>query len=193
MERVNLSILVTALIIGGCGSVETSSSILDSIEEESNVILKNERGEILEAINLARSIGRDCHDDKGFREPVKPLSWNDELYASAHEHSLDMAKSNTFSHYGSGEETDITAIDSGKSRSYFYERITNNGYEEYSTLGENIAGGQSSLDEVMKAWLKSPTHCANIMNGDYSEIGVAVVVEEDSEYGTYWTQSFGSR
>jgi len=31
------------------------------------------------------------------------------------------------------------------------------------------------------------------MNPDFKEIGVAVVVNNDSEYGIYWTQSFGAK
>ncbi len=150
------------------------------------------KSDILKAINEARSEPRDCHDGLGLREAVEPLSWNSELYYSAYEHSSDLANSNTFDHLGSGTKYDTTGSNSGK-RSLFYERIEANGYIDYHIVGENIAGGQSSLKEVMVALLNSPKHCANIMNPDYKEVGVAIVVNPNSEYGIYWTQNFGSK
>jgi len=41
--------------------------------------------------------------------------------------------------------------------------------------------------------LASPAHCTNIMNANFKEIGVAVVTDASSEYGIYWTQSFGAK
>lgn len=193
MNRVNLSILVTSLIFVGCGSVETAPTTTEHTDEDSTVALKSANQDMLDALNLARSVSRDCRDGQGTLSPAKALKWNNELYASAYEHSSDMAHSNTFSHFGSGTDSDITASSNSKGKSYFYERITSNGYGDYSALGENIAGGQETLDEVMKAWLASPSHCANIMNDNFSEVGIAVVVEEDSDFGIYWTQNFGSK
>ena len=122
---------------------------------------------------------------------AQPLTWSSELYAAAYEHSNDLAQSNTFDHLGSGTEYDITGDNSGGKKSIYYERIEENGYVNYHIVGENIAGGQSNLDEVMKALLNSPKHCANIMNPNYKEVGVAVVINPDSKYGIYWTQNFG--
>jgi len=92
----------------------------------------------------------------------------------------------------SGTKYDVTGSNLSK-KSLFFERIEANGYVNYHIVGENIAGGQSSVEEVMKALLNSPKHCANIMNPDYKEVGVAVVVNPDSEYGIYWTQNFGGK
>jgi len=60
-------------------------------------------------------------------------------------------------------------------KSQFFERIESNGYNDFYTVGENIAGGQTSIPEVMKAWLESPAHCTNIMNNT-SEKNVRVSV-----------------
>ncbi len=48
------------------------------------------------------------------------------------------------------------------------------GYE-YETAGENLAHGYSNDTYLMNAWLESPTHKANILNSNYSEIGIAVI------------------
>ncbi len=45
----------------------------------------------------------------------------------------------------------------------------------YIIMGENLAYGDFRNDEsLVKAWMESPSHRANIMNKRYSEIGVAV-------------------
>jgi uncharacterized protein YkwD len=193
MKSITLSMVLTSLLFVGCGETQTSPTTTELNQEELSVVVKSENQDMLEALNKARSITRDCRDGKGVVGPSKSLTWNDALYAAAYAHSSDMAQSDTFSHYGSGTASDITAINNEREKSYFYERIESNGYGNYTALGENIAGGQKNLDEVMEAWLKSPGHCANIMNDTFSEVGIAIVVEEDSTYGIYWTQNFGSK
>ncbi len=191
-----LSVIFTSLLIIGCGptdnSVTSNSSAIAGVEDRQLDITVNQQ-ELLDAINKARSVQRDCYpndDSRGVVGPSPRLYWNDDLYASALEHSTDLAKSDTFSHYGSGTEYDLTG--NGKP-SIFYERIVANGYINYYSVGENIAGGQQTLEEVMEAWLASPGHCANIMSPNYTEVGVALVIESESTYGTYWTQNFGSK
>jgi len=48
------------------------------------------------------------------------------------------------------------------------------GYK-YSVAGENLAKDFYDTDSMMKAWMKSPTHRANIIHAKYKEIGVGVV------------------
>lgn len=46
---------------------------------------------------------------------------------------------------------------------------------EYLAIGENIALGNFENDEALiRAWMESPGHRANILSGRYAEIGVAV-------------------
>jgi len=44
----------------------------------------------------------------------------------------------------------------------------------------------------MAGWLASPGHCSNIMNPDFSEMGAAYAIEENSAAVSYWTQAFGT-
>ncbi len=57
----------------------------------------------------------------------------------------------------------------------------------YKTAGENIAYGQKTPAEVVKAWMESPGHRANIMNANFHKVGIGV-------YQTggviYWSQLF---
>lgn len=48
------------------------------------------------------------------------------------------------------------------------------GYQ-YSVAGENLAKDFYDTDSVLKAWMNSPTHKANIINNKYQEIGIGVV------------------
>jgi uncharacterized protein YkwD len=68
------------------------------------------------------------------------------------------------------------------------ERATRAGYS-WQAVGENIASGQSTPEQVVAVWLGSPRHCANIMDAEYSEMGVAFAA---SAHGLYWAQVFGA-
>ncbi|MEU3982188.1 CAP domain-containing protein [Streptomyces sp. NPDC026672] len=54
--------------------------------------------------------------------------------------------------------------------------------------GENIARGQADAAAVMDAWMNSPGHRANILNCDFTTLGVGV---HFGEGGPWWTQDFG--
>lgn len=58
------------------------------------------------------------------------------------------------------------------------ERLQN-GHILFRAAGENIAKGQRDEDAVMIAWMNSPGHRRNIMNGRYGKIGFA-------HMGPYW-------
>lgn len=53
----------------------------------------------------------------------------------------------------------------------------------YNTAGENIAKGQTTPTQVMKDWMNSPGHKANILNNSYTHIGIAF-------YNNTWVQVF---
>lgn len=56
---------------------------------------------------------------------------------------------------------------------------------QYRSAGENIAQGQRTPEQVVNAWMNSSGHRANILNKNYTHIGVGYVEE-----GHYWTQMF---
>ena len=57
----------------------------------------------------------------------------------------------------------------------------------YRGSGENIAYGQRSPEEVMKAWMNSSGHRANILNEKYTSIGVGCYEQNGT---LYWAQLF---
>ncbi|MFE4172028.1 CAP domain-containing protein [Streptomyces sp. NPDC056909] len=54
--------------------------------------------------------------------------------------------------------------------------------------GENIARGQATAQAVMDSWMNSEGHRANILNCDYTRLGVGV---HTGSGGPWWTQDFG--
>lgn len=58
----------------------------------------------------------------------------------------------------------------------------------YRSAGENIAYGQQTPEAVMKAWMNSSGHRANIMNANYTTIGVGYY--ENANGTDYWCQLF---
>ncbi|NQD68874.1 hypothetical protein HP456_23495 [Bacillus haikouensis] len=68
-----------------------------------------------------------------------------------------------------------------------FEMMQNFGVD-YSSAAENIAVGQKSPQSVVNAWMNSPGHRKNILNGQLTHIGVGIA--KDNSQGIYWTQMF---
>lgn len=60
--------------------------------------------------------------------------------------------------------------------------------------GENLAGGISSVSPatVVRAWMNSPEHKANILSPNFTKLSVGFVFDPDSKYKTYWSQFFST-
>ncbi|MFJ7077739.1 CAP domain-containing protein [Streptomyces sp. NPDC098781] len=106
-----------------------------------------------------------------------PVTENASLTKAADDYSDVMADSGKLSHTGPDGSTMVTRAEAA-------------GYTGWSTLGENIAVGHPDAAAVMKGWMDSPGHKANILNCSYKEIGVGV---HPGDGGPWWTQDFGAR
>ena len=166
---------------------------VSTTKEPAPVLSDALRQQYLDTINAVRAETQDC-GERGVLEPAPALRWSVALEDAAYEHSRDMARSNTFSHTGSGQTTDATAHDWDLGRgSKFYERILYNGYGRYTKAGENIAAGYPTPDEVIEAWLASDRHCANLMDPDFTDVGMVMTEQVGSHYRYYWTQELGGK
>jgi len=67
------------------------------------------------------------------------------------------------------------------------DRVRARGYHE-KLVGENIAYGPASADEVVAGWLHSPGHCENIMDPRFVEMGLAYAPGQRDMPGLYWDQ-----
>jgi uncharacterized protein YkwD len=68
------------------------------------------------------------------------------------------------------------------------ERVERAGYR-WRSVGENIASGQLTPEQVVRDWVGSPVHCANLMSPRFTEMGVAYAVDLKSPDGIYWAQA----
>ena len=105
---------------------------------------------------------------------LKPLTLNKELSNVANIKSRDMIEKGYFDHtsptYGSPFDMMKTFNIS------------------YKAAGENIAMGQRTPSEVMTDWMNSSGHRANILNSNFTELGVGIY--KGANGTIYWTQMF---
>jgi len=110
-----------------------------------------------------------------------PLTLNSKLNNSAQAHSEDMALHDFFGHKGSNNSS-------------MGDRAKASGYK-FSRLGENIAAGYATPEDVVQGWMNSPGHRANILNPSYREMGIGYYyLANDTgnvNQNYYWTQDFG--
>ncbi len=106
------------------------------------------------------------------------LRANPQLMKAAQVHAEQMARARTMAH------------DLPRAR---YPRATDRlaavGYR-WQTCGENVAFGQSGAEHVVNSWMKSRGHRRNILNPDFTEIGVGMAIDRAGR--PYYVQVFGS-
>ena len=139
---------------------------------------------------LARDFGVDVTDEPAgplddvvtatnaerARHRLGLLTVDARLAAAAQGHSEDMVARAFFAH----ENPDGAQV---------WDRAVAAGYT-YRKVAENIAAGQPTAADVVRGWMESPGHRANILDGELTQIGVGRAA--GGSYGVYWTQVFGT-
>jgi len=166
--------------------VVTETKVVPSIP----TISQSRIDEYLTAVNKARSSKQTC-GSRGAFPATSRLTWNEKLYKSSYEHTQDLLLSQTFSHEGSGTESDWTGTVLGKA-SLLNERIETYDYK-WKIIGENLGAGTKidTAEKMVEGWLNSEYHCVNLMNPYFTELGMVLITDESSHYTHYWTQNFG--
>ncbi|HEV2853924.1 MAG TPA: CAP domain-containing protein [Thermoanaerobaculia bacterium] len=127
------------------------------------------RAEMLARVNAARK-----------EAGAPPLRSNAKLDLAAQRHAEDMLARNYFAHQ-SPEKKSVR------------DRARDAGYD-WRMIGENIAEGQFSVDEVMDTWLHSPGHRRNILDPGFKELGVGLALGRSGRrYRVTWAQAFGTK
>ncbi len=109
---------------------------------------------------------------------VGALRFSYQLGQAAQNHTQAMGTQNFFSH-------------TGKDNSTFVSRIAATGYQ-YTAVGENLAAGQTTPQSVVQSWLNSPSHKANLLAADFTEVGFGLYnATGSSDFGLYWAQGLG--
>ncbi len=131
---------------------------------------------ILGLVNEARSRSRRCGWKRYEAAPALVLS--ETLNRAAAAHARDMADRSRLDH-------------TGRDGSSPAERATRAGYT-WRVVGENIASGQATPEQVVEEWIGSSHHCANLMSSDFTEMGVGFSADSTSAGGIYWAQVFAA-
>lgn len=121
---------------------------------------------VLELVNLERT-----------QRGLDPVMLNPILCKMADDFACDMIENNFFDHVNlSGKGPGQRALDAGY---------------VFLAIGENLAGGQTSPEQVMSEWMASAQgHRENILQAQWREIGIAV--RTGGQLGVYWVQEFGN-
>lgn len=127
-------------------------------EEDTNAAFIRE---VAELVNAQRS-----------KAGLSPLTVNTDVQAAAQVRAREIETS--FSHTRPDGSTFSTAL-------------TQQGVS-YRGSGENIAWGQKTPEQVMDGWMNSPGHRANILNKNFTSIGVGFY--QNASGTNYWTQLF---
>jgi uncharacterized protein YkwD len=119
-----------------------------------------------------------------------PLVGNWRLQQAAESHGSEMIADDYFQHMSPSGETPA-------------ERVRGTGYipgpQVGYVIGENLAWGTLSLatpQSIVEAWIASPKHLANILEGQYRETGIGVTPAvpaalSGGQPGATYSQEFG--
>jgi len=155
-----LSLIITLVVFTGCDPGAVLPGLILPADSDTGTFAQ----QVLDLTNAERA-----------KEGLADLVWNDQLAQAAVNHAQDMIDRGYFSHFS--PEGDSVG-----------DRATAAGYAWWM-IGENIAEGQKTPQEVVEAWMNSPEHQANILRADFTDLGVGA---RASIMGRYrWVQVFG--
>ncbi|HSW47318.1 MAG TPA: CAP domain-containing protein [Phycisphaerae bacterium] len=105
------------------------------------------------------------------------VTFSTQLDQMAEDYACEMIEGHFFGHTNpyTGEEPGQRALDAG----YIYLAV-----------GENLAGGQTSPEQVMAEWMASTLHRQNILAAQWREMGLGV--RTGGQHGVYWVLEFGN-
>lgn len=163
------TVLALTLLLAACGGA--TSDTADALAG-SNL---GPPGETMSDTELAWAMEvLDLTNRERILNNLPTLAWHDEAAQVGFEHAVDMRVRNFFDHTnpdGIGPST----------------RLSNAGVAWWS-MGENIARGQDTPQQVVDAWMNSTGHRANILNSNYTHLGVGVHIGPPQ--GPWWVQVF---
>jgi uncharacterized protein YkwD len=127
---------------------------------------------VLRLANALRARGTRCGRDSF--GPAPPLSLDPLLSRAAQVQADEMAKYQFLAHEGRDGSTPSV-------------RATRVGYA-WRVVGENVAAGPESAEEVMRGWEQSPDHCRNLLDPEFTALGIAFASNPKSTgHSTWWS------
>jgi len=103
-----------------------------------------------------------------------PLQWNPRLANAAAHHVRAMAEQQFFDH------RDLDGRTVG-------HRVSVTGYR-WQQVGENLAAGHDTVEDAVRGWLLSTTHCEVMIDATFTEFGIARMPSSNpaDPFRTYW-------
>lgn len=183
--RTFASMVLLGVILTGCGSGgggddnNNSSNTADTTDTTepaapvSTAACTTELTSILEGLLAETNLVRSNHD-------APPLRLSLKLGEAAQDHAEDMVARDYFAHTSPDGASTISS------------RIDEVNYD-FSAAGENLAAGFNSPQEVVTAWLNSPSHRENLLDPDFVDVGFGLFLDpvSDTEFDSYWVQNLG--
>jgi uncharacterized protein YkwD len=159
--------VVLVLAVIGCrvsGRPMDEPKTADPPKEKAEFKLTDDEQAVLDATNAERK-----------KAKLDPLTADPKLTEAARSHAANMAKQSKLAH----TLDDQTFEDRAKAAGY-----------RYRALAENIAWNQPKPADAVASWMSSQGHKDNLLNGEYTHVGVAVAKNAKGE--PYWVQVFGA-
>jgi uncharacterized protein YkwD len=165
---------------GGTGSSPTDLTLASA--GNGPTLIAADKEALLGAINAKRNSGFTCPAPAGAMPAVPAVTWSTKLEEMALRHTKVLVN----------VKADFNLVDphSGVGDGNVSTRAVGVGYANLA-IGENVAGGQINMLEVMTDWLASSSHCYSIMDADFTQVGGAKLSTGGGAYATYWTLNFG--
>ena len=167
-QRLRALVAALALLAGAATAGRPDSTALEPCIDE----LQMQKA--VEQLNALRRLSAPC---AAAGAGMQRLTWDTKLAASAQEQAIDLALQDRLSHVDSRNRG-------------LGARLRSVGYAA-AGAGENLAAGQTDIEDTLQAWLASPSHCANLMQPEYRDVGLACVQRRGSRYERFWVAHFG--
>ena len=173
------SLTIAVLVLGLIGVSDVQA--VDTYHSHNSESKKyHESSKFLIAYDSYQSELLDLINDARENRALSPLRFSNSLSQAAQNHVEDLANNNyVVGHTGTGGSTVVDRT----------QKV------EYSSdfVGENVAAGNKTPEEVFHQWMNSPGHKNNILKPDYTEVGVGYVLNApDTTYNHYWVLVFGN-
>ena len=174
-----LLVAVLTLTVVACGEKQVQTiddmAAVRGIDEDIDTIYIDEGALILageadssEAALAAATTAFNIVNQKRSAAGLSILNWNDQLTQAALVRAKEIV--DVFSHSRPNGDAWYTV-------------------DSTVMFGENLAKLYNTGESVVDAWMASPTHAANIMDGGFKSVGIAVYQAPNGNY--YWAQEFG--
>ena len=204
MTKMAISFFILLAVFSGLNAENFPIDTSLNIPDEEEIVATREFVMVERRISEAIPPFKGCPDGNEFIAPVNEqiekevlrlvnierqkrklvaLKWSEELARSARYHASDMAAENYFSHDSQDNEGQKY-----KSVCSTFKRI---GAFSRHGHAENIAAGYSEAEKVMRQWMNSPGHKANILRENSRVLGVGYYSDPESRFRHYWVQNFG--